>query len=140
MPDTAQAIAAIIARTPAGSHVAVEIDGAPSLKAAIEREDANDILGNLIDNAVRHAQSRVRVTIRPSGKDICVEIADDGPGADSADMELLSRRGMRQDEKGGSAGLGLAITGDILAAYGRKLDFAGGPDGGLSVRFTLPLA
>ncbi|PHP64809.1 histidine kinase [Zhengella mangrovi] len=128
----------IVSRTPQGERIGFHLEGDRTVSAAIETDDLNDILGNLLENAARHARSSVTVSVRREGADVVLEIADDGTGVDDDRLERLARRGMRDDERGGSAGLGLAIVSDILSAYGRRPVFATGREGGLSVTVRLP--
>ena len=139
LPATA-AIVRILARTPHGGKVRFRLDGDEAATAAMETDDLNDILGNLLENAARHA--RTEVTVRVTAKDgqAAVTIGDDGPGVDDAALSGLAGRGMRDDERGGAAGLGLAIVSDIMAAYGRQPEFARGARGGLEVTVRLPAA
>lgn len=82
------------------------------------REDLEEMLGNLLDNAGKWATARVRVTIRESGGRISIEVADDGPGLPEAAMQDATRRGVRLDERRSGSGLGLAIVQDIAGGYG----------------------
>ena len=101
-------------------------------------DDLAEIFGNLLENAARAAQSRVRVSASDGDEGfLTILIEDDGAGADPAKMERLTARGMRQDEAGG-AGLGLAIVSDILVACGGRIGFARSALGGLAVRVALP--
>ena len=136
----AKAIAAIVARTPQGEAKTIEVHGDPSLTAAVDPDDLNEILGNVIENAVRSAASRVDVAVQGEGDDIVVEIGDDGAGTDPKELAQFSERGRRHDEKGGSAGLGLAIVSEILAIHGRQPEFAISRFGGIAVRLRLPSA
>lgn len=92
------------------------------------------LLTNLVDNALRYAGSRVRITAEPlPGGGARLEVADDGPGITPADRELVFERFARLDaardrERGGS-GLGLAIARGIARAHGGDLTVAGEPDG-----------
>jgi signal transduction histidine kinase len=88
------------------------------------------VLGNLLENAARHATKRVRITADPSsGRSIITE--DDGPGITPAQRPRVLERGVRLDERGDGAGLGLAIVQDVLNAYGWQLDLAKSELGGL---------
>lgn len=136
----AEAVARTLARTPAGREKAFNVTGGEQTEALADRDDIHDILGNLMENAARFAATAVSVEIARDGGDVSVTVSDDGPGAEPGDMALLVARGSRHDERGGSAGLGLAIVTDILAAYGREPEFSSGELRGLSVRFTLPAA
>ncbi len=135
---TVEAIARTLARTPAGKEKKFRIDGPASVAVLADRDDIHDILGNLMENATRFARTTVSVEIATAGGDVTVTVSDDGAGVELDDINSLIKRGSRHDQKGGSAGLGLAIVGDILAAYGREPEFMSGTMGGLAVRFALP--
>lgn len=140
-----EAVARTLRRTPAGETVAIEIEAGAPVTAAIDREDLSEIVGNLLENAVRHAKTRVTATADASGDLITIAIADDGPGLDDAAREAALARGGRLDTagldgSGAGAGLGLAIVGDILAACGGRLMLGRSRRlGGLEATVTLPL-
>jgi signal transduction histidine kinase len=98
-----------------------------------------EVLGNLLENAVRHATGRVRVAAEEGIAGPSVTIEDDGKGIDPLQLPTVLERGARLDERGGSAGLGLAIVQDVLEAYGWKLDLAVSTLGGLKATI-LPVA
>lgn len=96
---------------------------------------------NLVDNAVRHAATRVTLRVATAGARVLVEVEDDGDGVPEAQRELIFERFARLDEarardEGGS-GLGLAIVREIARAHGGEVSVAAGRDGG--ARFTLAL-
>lgn len=134
----AETIAGILKRTPAGETVAIDVTGDAALAAAVDRDDLNEVLGNLMENAVRHAVAHVEVAVTRTEQDLVVEVGDDGTGGVADDLSRLAERGRRHDQKGGSAGLGLAIASDILAIYDRDVEFLTSRLGGLGVRFRLP--
>lgn len=126
-----------LSRTPQGETLVFENTLDDDAAVALHPDDLAELLGNLLENAARAAQGRVRVAASNSDGFLTVSIDDDGMAADPEEMERLTARGMRQDESGG-AGLGLAIVGDILAACGGHIGFARSALGGLSVRLALP--
>ncbi len=103
-----------------------------------DREDLQELLGNLLDNACKWARRRVRV--RVAGRErIKITVSDDGPGIDSAAIAVALARGARLDESCSGYGLGLAIVGDIVAAYQGQIDFRRDAElGGLAVVVNLP--
>jgi signal transduction histidine kinase len=103
--------------------------------APIERVDLTELIGNLLDNAMRHAATRVRVSCDDGAGRLLVTIEDDGPGLDP-DLEARVRQRGKRLDNGGAAGLGLAIAiaQDILDAYGWNMEFSRSPLGGLRVR------
>lgn len=110
----------------------------PSL-LPLDYEDMLELCGNLIDNACKWAQRRVRIAIFVNG-DLQLCVADDGPGVATADREALLLRGTRLDEQQPGHGLGLAIVKDLVEDYRGTLDLGRSAElGGLEVRISLPL-
>lgn len=105
-----------------------------------ERQDADEMLGNLIDNACKWADSRVTITARRDGSWIVVDIEDDGPGMDEAQMGVALQRGQRLDEGKPGSGLGLAIVVDLASLYGGALSLSRSHSGGLTASLRLPAA
>ena len=106
------------------------------IKVLADADDVYDVLGNLMENAARAAETRVKVTVSRDGNTAIIDVADDGANADAEHIATLAARGARQDESRG-AGLGLAIVSDVLAAYETAPEFLRSELGGLSVRFRL---
>ncbi len=130
------ALIATIRRTPDGMRFDFETHIPDNLSLPFERADLAEFFGNLLENAVRYGRMRVRIT----AEEWKIRIEDDGPGIAPEEQARATERGTRLDERGGSAGLGLAIVQDILDAYGWKLKLGRSADlGGLSVE-VLPKA
>jgi len=114
-----------------------------SLRFDGEKEDFDEVLGNLIDNAGKWAESRVSVTAErltdPTNRammKICVE--DDGAGVPESELETLFERGRRLDERVPGTGLGLAIVRDIVEMYGGNASLEISEYGGLAAVLRLP--
>jgi len=122
---------ATLARTPGASGIAFETAVAEDLVAPLDRTDLAEVIGNLLENAVRHARSRVRVAASASADGIAIGVEDDGPGIDLEHRPAALSRGGRLDERGDRTGLGLAIVQDVLDAYGWTLRLESSPLGGL---------
>lgn len=105
---------------------------------ACDASDLQEVLGNLLDNALRAAAHDVRVTLTTHGLEAQVLIEDDGDGLDDEALAQLGERGRRFDESTPGTGLGVAISRDIVETYGGRLDFARSDDGGLRVTLRLP--
>ena len=112
-----------------------------------ERQDLEEMLGNLLDNACKWAKSAVSLTVctprietRPLLLRLSISIDDDGPGLTEDQRRLIGKRGLRLDETKPGSGLGLSIVNDLARSYGGKLDLASSPQGGLSARLDLPAA
>lgn len=112
---------------------------------AVESQDLEEALGNLIENAAKFARNRITVRLRPmrdpdgSGRRFFrIEIEDDGPGLDEAEMAEAVKRGRRLDETKPGTGLGLSIVNEIATEYQGEFALARAGSGGLSARLTLP--
>ena len=117
-----------LVRTRAGKRITFEPQVADDLQIPLDRTDLAEVLGNLLENAARHAVKRVRISADtlPS-----IVIEDDGPGIVPTQLPRVLERGMRLDEHGEGTGLGLAIVQDVLNAYGWRLDLTHSELGGL---------
>jgi signal transduction histidine kinase len=139
-----EAVAAV-ERAVARLHPQVRFDtaGAPGAVVAMERQDLDEILGNLIENAAKYGGGSVFVTVDPDPAAAQCElwIEDDGPGISKADRAQLFGRGARLDTGKPGTGLGLAIVRDVVEIYGGTVELDESEDlGGLLVRVRLPRA
>ena len=123
-----RSLVATLGRTPEGARTAFEVAIADQVTVPFERTDLAEALGNLLENATRHARHRVRIVAASDGRQVTVE--DDGPGIPDAMRSMVLARGGRFDERG-SAGLGLAIVQDVVEAYGWTLRLETSEIGGL---------
>ncbi len=98
------------------------------------------VLGNLLDNAERHARGAVAVAVRTRGGGVGVEVTDDGDGVPEAERERIFERFVRLDDARtrdeGGAGLGLAIARDVAVRHGGRLTVTGAA-GERGARFAL---
>lgn len=121
-----------------------DLDGGREAVVAMERQDLDEVLGNLIENAAKYGGGSVFVTIDAARDDAAhceIWIEDDGPGIAAADRPRLFDRGVRLDSGKPGTGLGLAIVRDVVEIYGGSVELAESEDlGGLLVRLTLPRA
>jgi signal transduction histidine kinase len=105
--------------------------------AAISR-----VIRNLLDNAIRHAASRVEVCVGAREQQAIIAISDDGPGIASADRTRVFERFVRLDSdrsrSSGGAGLGLAIVAEVVAAHGGTVAIEGSPGRGTTMVVSLP--
>lgn len=122
---------ATLVRTPAGKRVTFEAPIGENLRLPIDRTDLAEVLGNLLENAARHAAGLVRVTAQLGLAAPPITIEDDGKGLSSGELPRVLERGVRLNERGEGAGLGLAIVQDVLDAYEWQLDLTGSDLGGL---------
>ncbi|WP_010218741.1 sensor histidine kinase [Sphingomonas sp. PAMC 26621] len=117
---------------------AVAID--PALAVAVDPQDLDELIGNLLDNAWRWASRRIAVEARADGSRFLVlTIADDGPGIPEATRAAALAAGQRLDERGDGHGFGLSIATELATLYGGTLLLDTAALGGLAVHVTLPL-
>ncbi len=106
-----------------------------------DRDGLGRVVRNLVDNARRHAASRVTVTVRP-GDPVELVVDDDGPGIPDEERERVFDRFFRLDSPrsrdAGGAGLGLALVRELVAAAGGTVAVERSPDGGARLRVRLP--
>ena len=122
-------------------HVRLDADGPRDIMVRIERQDLDEILGNLMENAAKYGGGSVFVTISRIEDSVSFLIEDDGLGIAEAHRENIFDRGARLDTGKPGTGLGLAIVRDVVEIYGGSVSLEESEDlGGLAVRLTLPAA
>nr|WP_239539369.1 sensor histidine kinase [Pseudomonas sp. M5] len=121
-----------------GEGLLLERDVPPGLLLPWDREDFLELLGNLLDNACKWADSEVRLGIAPTTEGYQVWVDDDGPGIPESQRLQVLERGSRLDEQVHGHGLGLGIVRDIVDAWGGSLALLQSPLGGLRVSIDLP--
>ncbi|MFF4274952.1 sensor histidine kinase [Streptomyces sp. NPDC001536] len=131
-----------VARREARGRDGVTVE-AVDVEAVGSRGQLERVIGNLLDNAQRHARAVIGVTVRREGAWAVVEVADDGDGVAEADRERIFERFVRLDEArsrdDGGAGLGLAIARDVAARHGGTLTVRDAPAGGALFELRLPI-
>jgi signal transduction histidine kinase len=125
--------------------IAIELKADPSAKFRGERQDLEEMAGNLVDNACKWAASQVfiEVVVEPPAKpggapQLRIIVDDDGRGLSAAERAQVSRRGQRLDESKPGSGLGLSIVTDLAGLYGGNLSLRNAPIGGLRAELLLP--
>ena len=123
-----------------GIHVEKSIAAGATLFG--EREDFQELIGNIVENAYKWARSRVAIDVWHTERETGVEVSDDGPGLDAASYELVLRPGARLDETVPGSGLGLTIAAELTRHYGGAITLGESRFGGLLVtlRFPIPAA
>jgi signal transduction histidine kinase len=111
---------------------------APAHAVRCRREDLDEMLGNLLDNACKWGRSRVEVESEAAGASIVMTVDDDGLGIDPAMAARVLDRGVRADEQVEGTGFGLAIVRDLAEIYGGAIELSRSPLGGVRARLRLP--
>jgi signal transduction histidine kinase len=148
--DVSPVIASLARTMPKIHHdrrIRIETRIVDEVKFNGEQQDFEEMMGNLIDNACKWANSRVDIEVfrepgeNPDGRRFFhVLIDDDGPGLSPKMREQIPQRGRKLDENKPGTGLGLSIVTDLATLYGGKLIFGSAPLGGLRVELVLPAA
>ena len=122
-------------------HVRIDADGPKTLSVHVERQDLDEMLGNLIENAAKYGGGSVFVTVRAEAGYVEFLIEDDGPGIPAEERVRIFDRGVRLDTGKPGTGLGLAIVRDVAEIYEGTVALEESEDlGGLLVRLRLPAA
>jgi signal transduction histidine kinase len=140
-----QSLARTLQRINSEKGVVVAVTCAPGLKFRGERQDLEEIVGNLMDNACKWSKGRVEARgtlLTQAGDDgrprLLIEVDDDGPGVPPEKRAIALKRGQRLDEAKPGSGLGLNIVTETAAMYGGKVELDKADLGGLRVKLVLP--
>jgi signal transduction histidine kinase len=122
-------------------NVTIDLDGDRSAAVRVERQDLDEMLGNLIENAAKYGGGRVFVTVRLAADCVEIDVEDDGRGIPEAERVSIFARGARLDTGKPGTGLGLAIVRDVAEIYAGSITLEESEDlGGLLARLKLPLS
>ena len=122
-------------------HVRIDMDGPKDLVAHIERQDLDEIMGNLVENAAKYGGGSVFVTVGAHSGFVEILVEDDGVGIPEEERGRIFDRGARLDTGKPGTGLGLAIVRDVAEIYEGTVSLEESEDlGGLLVRLRLPAA
>src|SRR5688500_17401265 len=137
---SAEGLARTLQRLHADRGIAIAIDVPAQSVVRCQREDLDEMLGNLLDNACKWARTRVALSIAPDagGDRVAILVDDDGPGLAAPMRDAVLQRGVRADEAAPGSGFGLAIVRAIAEVYGGSIVLAASPLGGLRARLVLP--
>ncbi len=123
------------------SHVRLDMAGDKTLAARVERQDLDEMLGNLIENAAKYGGGSVFVTVEEADGFVEMLVEDDGKGIPEPERERIFDRGARLDTGKPGTGLGLAIVRDVAEIYDGSVSLEESEDlGGLLARLRLPKA
>jgi two-component system sensor histidine kinase PhoQ len=139
----AQDLRATMLKVHRGKDFTLQLDVAPELVFAGDRDDLLEALGNLMDNAAKWCTGRIRVSASlaegpESGQRLRIVVDDDGPGIAAGDRNLVLERGARADEQTPGHGLGLAMVREMVELYGGRLAVGESTLGGARLEMQLP--
>lgn len=141
VPEVLDELAVMIEQVFRAKDVEIDWRAPDELAFLGERQDLQEILGNLIENAAKFSRRRVRVSAGASGLgQMVVVVEDDGPGLPADQRDEVMKRGSRLDESAPGSGLGLSIVDDLTRAYGGRLTLNDSDMGGLKAVLELPAA
>ncbi|WP_312688891.1 sensor histidine kinase [Brevundimonas nasdae] len=141
VPEVLDELAVMIEQVFRAKDVEIDWRAPDELAFLGERQDLQEILGNLIENAAKFSRRRVRVSAGASGLgQMVVVVEDDGPGLPADQRDEVIKRGSRLDESAPGSGLGLSIVDDLTRAYGGRLTLSDSDMGGLKAVLELPAA
>ncbi len=119
-------------------NIVLEANIPAGLFIAVDATDFLEAVGNIVDNAVRHARTKISISTATLSKFKRITVSDDGEGIIESERNAALERGRRLDENGDGTGLGLSISKDILDAYGGSISLEVSDMGGLSVAMDWP--
>ena len=121
-------------------NVTVDLAGDKDAAVRVERQDLDEMVGNLIENAAKYGGGRVFVTVKTTPECVEIDVEDDGTGIPKTERASIFDRGARLDTGKPGTGLGLAIVRDVAQIYGGSITLEESEDlGGLLARLKLPL-
>jgi signal transduction histidine kinase len=138
-----RAVARTIEKTQHDKDLAIDVEAPGEAQFRGERQDLEEMVGNLVDNAGKWASSRVSIEVlleqpEPGRQAVRIVVDDDGPGLTPAQRDQVARRGQRLDESKPGSGLGLSIVVELARLYGGALNLGTAPIGGLRAELVLP--
>ncbi len=137
---SADALARTMMTLHADRRLVIDVEVSHDHFVRAQREDFEEMLGNLVDNACKWATRRVVVNSSVADGQVLTTVEDDGPGLAEALRETVLQRGVRADEAAPGSGLGLAIVADLAELYGGAIALRSSPHGGLRAELRLASA
>jgi signal transduction histidine kinase len=143
---TAEPLVRAIERIHREKGISIDYTVQPGAKFQGEKQDLEEMLGNLLDNACKWGQKRVYLTAVVNNQEttarrkLTLTVEDDGPGLSAEQRAKIGKRGLRLDETKPGSGLGLSIVSDLAASYRGRLRLDASGHGGLKAVLELPAA
>jgi signal transduction histidine kinase len=136
--ESAEGLRRAMLRLFADRGITIDIQVTPDVAVRVQREDLDEMLGNLIENACKWTRARVVVSAHMADDDATITVDDDGTGLAPGMREAVLQRGVRADEAAPGTGLGLAIVRDLAELYGGSITLSDAPTHGLRAALRLP--
>ena len=136
--ESVEGLSRTLARLHADRRLTFNVNVSADHTVRTQREDLDEMLGNLLDNAYKWAKARVAVQSSRLNGVIVITVDDDGPGLAPLNRDKVLERGVRADEAAPGSGLGLAIVRDLAELYGGTITLNESLLGGLQARLKLP--
>ncbi|WP_311944158.1 sensor histidine kinase [Halomonas piscis] len=128
-----------MARLAQRRSIALRPTWADDIKVHMDEQDIQELVGNLLDNALRWAHSDVQLKVARDEQQLTLIVSDDGPGMSEAECQQAVQRGKRLDEQRPGSGLGLGIVTDLVTLYSGRMQLSRASAGGLKVVVELPV-
>ncbi len=138
--EITHALKRTLERIYAERNIELSLVNTHELSVVGERQDMEEMLGNLMDNACKWAKAKVRVSGNKNASDGFLIIEDDGPGVPDDKFAEVLGRGKRLDEATPGSGLGLSIVTDLAELYHGSLELGRSEMGGMKAILRLPLS
>jgi signal transduction histidine kinase len=148
--EVAEPLVRVLHRIHEDRGIQIDTDCDAGLRFQGEKQDLEEMLGNLLDNACKWAKTTVYLRVRTltdemalgqgrkPARMLVIQVEDDGPGLTSEQRQEIGKRGVRLDESKPGSGLGLSIVTDLVQMYRGALSLDRSDKGGLRVELTLP--
>jgi signal transduction histidine kinase len=137
--DSVAGLARALRRLHADRGIDIQVQVPDLHMVRCQREDLDEMIGNLLDNACKWGRSRVTVSSRVDGATLAIDVDDDGTGLPPAMRDAVLQRGVRADEAAPGSGFGLAIVRELAELYGGSIVLDSSPLGGLRATLRLPV-
>jgi signal transduction histidine kinase len=134
--DVVERLLNVLEHTERGGGLAFTVEVPASLELPVRADDLAELLGPVLENAVKYARRQVRVSGAARAEGPCLVVEDDGPGIAAERMETALARGGRLDESAPGSGHGLSIARELATAMGARNALGKAALGGLEVRFA----